>query len=75
MASVDKPQVVDITPIWDLSITQSRFTMPVIKKWSYYNSSCLLYIILTIQQECAPAHMALTQSALLPITLPDINRF
>ena len=27
------------------------------------------------QQKCAPAHTALRQSAFLPVTLPDVDRF
>ena len=37
-ASVDEPQVVDSTPVWYLSITESRLTRPIIIMWCCYNS-------------------------------------
>ena len=43
-ASVSKPQVVDSTPVWYLSITKSRLTRPIILTWCCYNSFCLLYV-------------------------------
>jgi len=43
-ASVGKPQVVDSTPVWYLSITKSRLTRPIIVTWCCYNSFCLLHV-------------------------------
>jgi len=41
-ASVGEQQVVDITPVWHLSTTESRLTRPIIVTWCCYNSFCLL---------------------------------
>ena len=44
MASVGESQVVDKTPVWYLSITESMLLRAVIVTWCCYNSSCPPYV-------------------------------
>jgi len=44
MASVGESQVVDITPVWYLPITESRLVRSINRNICCYNSSCASYV-------------------------------
>ena len=80
-ASVGKSQVVEKTPVWYLSITQSRLPRADIVTWCCYNSYCPPCVRYqasssSFSRTVPGAHgWRLRQSTFLPITSPDIDWF
>ena len=60
--------IVDSTPVWYLSIMESRLMRPAIAMWCCYNSFCPPYVR---SQASSSFQQALWQSAFLPVTSPD----
>ena len=76
MKSVGELQVVDITPVLYVSITEPRLMRPTIVTRCCYNSSCLPYVRSEASSlffsSTKPDHRALRQSTFLPVTSPEL---